>query len=47
MYIGYYGKDTPNAAFESLLLLAFAAFGYHIYSLMLLLNTTTGGKFSP
>ena len=46
-YIGYYGKDTPSAAFEAVLVLAFASFGYHIYSLMLLLNTVTGGKPNP
>jgi hypothetical protein len=46
-YIGYYGKETPSAAFEALLVLAFAAFGYHTYSLILLLNTATGGKVTP
>jgi hypothetical protein len=44
MYIGYYGKDTARFAFETLLMLAFAGFGYHTYSLMLLFNTVTGGK---
>jgi len=44
MYIGYYGKETPRFAFETLLMLAFAGLGYHTYSLMLLLNTVTGNK---
>lgn len=43
-YIGYYEKETPRFAFEALLMLAFAGFGYHTYSLMLLFNTVTGGK---
>lgn len=47
LYIGYYGKNTPRAAFELILMLAFAGFGYHTYSLMLLLNTVTGGKSEP
>lgn len=32
-YIGYKNKDTPRSAFELLLLLAFAAGGYHLYEL--------------
>lgn len=44
LWIGYYGKDTTRAAFELLLLLAFSAIGYHIYSIVLQLNTVTGGK---
>jgi hypothetical protein len=43
-YIGYYEKETLRFAFESLLMLAFAGFGYHTYNLMLLFNTVTGGK---
>ncbi len=30
-YIGYKQKDTPRSAYELLLLLAFAAGGYHLY----------------
>jgi len=47
LYIGYYGKNTPRAAFELLLMLAFSGFGYHTYSLMLLFSTVTGGKSNP
>jgi len=32
-YIGYKNKDTPRSAFELLLLIAFAAGGYHLYEL--------------
>ena len=44
MYIGYYEKDTARAAFELLLMITFAGFGYHVYSLVLLFNTVTAGK---
>jgi len=33
LYIGYKKKDTPRPAYELLLLTAFGAFGYHLYSL--------------
>jgi hypothetical protein len=33
VYIGYKKKDTPRPAYELLLLTAFAAFGYHLYSM--------------
>ena len=44
MWIGIQGADTPRAAFEMLLLLAFAAGGYNLYGLILQLNTVSGGK---
>jgi hypothetical protein len=44
LYIGYNGKETTRQAFEALLLLAFAALGYNLYSLVVMLNTVTGGK---
>lgn len=44
LWIGYYGKDTTRAAFEMVLMIGFASLGYHIYRLMLELNTVTGGK---
>ena len=44
LYIGYNGKETTRQAFEGLLLLAFAALGYNLYSLVVMLNTVTGGK---
>jgi hypothetical protein len=34
IYIGYHGKDTPRPAYEILLMLAFAAAGYHLFSLV-------------
>jgi len=33
VYIGYKQKTTPRPAYELLLLTAFGAFGYHLYSL--------------
>lgn len=44
LWIGYHGKDTGRAAFELVLMLAFLALGYNLYSLMLKINTVTGGK---
>jgi hypothetical protein len=38
LYIGYYKKDTPRSAYEMLLLLGFAAGGYHLYSLVKMLQ---------
>jgi len=38
LYIGYHKKETPRAAYELLLMLGFAAGGYHLYSLMKLLE---------
>ena len=35
VYIGINKKDTPRAAYELLLMTAFAGLGYHIYSLVL------------
>lgn len=34
LYIGYHKKDTPRYAYELLLMLAFAAGGYHTFSLV-------------
>jgi hypothetical protein len=34
LYIGYHKKDTPRAAYELLLMLGFAATGYHLFSLV-------------
>ncbi len=39
--IGLYGKKTPRAGYELLLLTAFAALGYHMYSLFLEINVLT------
>ena len=32
IYIGYYQRDTPRFAYELLLMLGFAAGGYHLFS---------------
>jgi len=48
-YIGYKQKDTPRSAFELLMLLAFAAGGYHIYGLAAsnsMINGSKGGAES-
>jgi hypothetical protein len=34
IYIGYNKKDTPRFAYELLLMMAFAAGGYHLFSLV-------------
>ena len=34
LYIGYHKKDTPRFAYELLLMLGFAAGGYHTFSLV-------------
>lgn len=34
LYIGYHKKETPRFAYELLLMLAFAAAGYHMFSLV-------------
>ena len=38
LYIGYNKKNTPRFAYELLLMLGFAAAGYHIFSLVKLLE---------
>ncbi len=37
-YIGYNARDTPRAAYEMLAMVAFAAFGYHLYNLIKSIN---------
>jgi ABC-type uncharacterized transport system YnjBCD permease subunit len=34
MYIGYHKNETPRFAYELLLMAAFAAMGYHLFSLI-------------
>ena len=34
LYIGYHKKETPRFAYELLLMLGFAAGGYHLFSLV-------------
>lgn len=38
LYIGYHQKDTPRQAYEMLLMLTFAALGYHLFSLVRILQ---------
>ena len=38
IYIGYHKKETPRSAYELLLMLGFAAGGYHLYSIIKMLE---------
>ncbi len=38
IYIGWHQQDTPRAAYEVLLMITFAAFGYHLFSLVRILQ---------
>jgi uncharacterized membrane protein len=38
MYLGYHKKETPRFAYELLLMLAFAAAGYHTFSIVRMLE---------
>lgn len=38
IYIGYHQKETPRSAYELLLMLAFAAGGYHLFSMVKMLQ---------
>ncbi len=38
MYIGFKGRESPRYAYELLLMVAFAALGYHLYSLVISLQ---------
>lgn len=39
IYIGYLGKNTPRPAYELLAMVGFAALGYHLYNLILSINS--------
>ena len=39
LWIGYNGKKTERPAYEMLLLLAFGALGYHLYTMVLVSQT--------
>jgi hypothetical protein len=39
LYIGYMGKKTERPAYDMLLMLAFAAFGFHLYKLIVISQT--------
>lgn len=38
IYIGWHQQDTPRAAYEALLMITFAALGYHMFSLVRILQ---------
>lgn len=38
LYIGYHKKETPRSCYELLLMLGFAAAGYHIFSIVRMLE---------
>jgi len=40
IYIGWNARDTPRAAYEMLAMIGFAALGYHLYSLVTLIQIT-------
>lgn len=44
IFIGSKGYDTPRWAFELLAMMAFAAFGYHLYSIVIDVNEMTNAK---
>jgi len=44
IYIGSKGYDTPRWAFELLALFSFAAFGYHVYGIVLDVQEMTDTK---
>jgi hypothetical protein len=44
LFIGAKGYDTPRWAFELLAMTAFAAFGYHLYSIVIDVNDMTNPK---
>jgi hypothetical protein len=39
IYIGAQQRDTPRAAYEMMAMLGFAVFGYHMYSLVISINS--------
>ena len=39
MWIGYYEKKTERPAYDMLLLVAFGAFGFHLYKLVVISQT--------
>ena len=44
IFIGAKGYDTPRWAFELLAMMGFAAFGYHLYSIVVDVNDMTNVK---
>jgi hypothetical protein len=44
IFIGFKGRETCRPAYEMLALVAFAALGYHLYNLILSINTIQDKK---
>jgi uncharacterized membrane protein len=44
LWIGYYGKKTERPAYDMLLIVAFGAFGYHLYKMVLISQTFVKGS---
>lgn len=44
IFIGSKGYDTPRWAFELLAIMAFGAFGYHLYAIVMDVNEMTNAK---
>ena len=44
LFIGFKGRDTGRPAYEMLALVAFSALGYHLYNLIVILNTVEDKK---
>jgi len=44
IFIGAKGYDTPRWAFELLAIMAFGAFGYHLYGIVMDVNEMTNAK---
>jgi hypothetical protein len=44
VYIGWNARDTPRAAYELLAMVGFAGIGYHIYSLITMLQIHDSSK---
>jgi hypothetical protein len=38
MYIGFNGRETPRAAYELLVMVGFAGLGYHLYSMITMIQ---------
>lgn len=38
IYIGFYGRDSPRSSYELLAMVGFAGLGYHLYSMITMLQ---------
>jgi lipoprotein signal peptidase len=44
LYVGYKQKESTALSFNALTMLAFGAFGYNLYDLIVAMYTVTGGR---